>query len=92
VFSLLSWGVFAPYQAKADLFPLFGNTASADTYLEEDSVNSQNMVLLEANVSLSSIVESKKITQIDEKIEEIKEPVYIKGQSISWQEFKKNRT
>jgi len=29
---------------------------------------------------------------IDPKIEEIKEPVYVKGQSISWQEFKKKRT
>ena len=29
---------------------------------------------------------------IDPKIEEIKEPTYIKGQSISWQEFKKNHT
>jgi hypothetical protein len=26
---------------------------------------------------------------IDPKLEEIKEPTYIKGQSISWQEFKK---
>ena len=26
---------------------------------------------------------------IDPKLEEIKEPIYIKGQTISWQEFKK---
>jgi hypothetical protein len=29
---------------------------------------------------------------IDPKLEEVKEPTYIKGESISWQEFKKNRT
>ena len=29
---------------------------------------------------------------IDPKIEEIKEPAYVKGRTISWQEFKKKRT
>jgi len=29
---------------------------------------------------------------IDPKLEEVKEPIHIKGQSISWQEFKKNHT
>ena len=29
---------------------------------------------------------------IDPKLEEVKEPTYVKGQTISWQEFKKNRT
>jgi len=29
---------------------------------------------------------------IDPKLEEIKEPTYVKGASISWQEFKKNST
>jgi hypothetical protein len=29
---------------------------------------------------------------IDPKLDEIKEPTYIKGQTISWQEFKKNHT
>ena len=29
---------------------------------------------------------------IDPKLKEIEEPTYIKGQTISWQEFKKNHT
>jgi hypothetical protein len=29
---------------------------------------------------------------IDPKLEEIKEPTYVKGVTISWQEFKKNHT
>ena len=29
---------------------------------------------------------------IDPKLEEIKEPTYVKGETISWQEFKKNHT
>jgi hypothetical protein len=29
---------------------------------------------------------------IDPRLEEIKEPTHIKGQTISWQEYKKNHT
>jgi len=75
VLFLLLEGLFVPLKAKADIFStLFGNNASADAFIpSEVDANSQNMGLLQANISPVAILESKKNESGDEKIEGIKD-------------------
>lgn len=83
-FSLVCGGVLAPLPVRADLlFGLFGNNVSASTDASSLGENSQNIELLQANVSSAAIIADKKSKNKKDNLDDDKDPNIVSDTALS---------